>query len=147
LFFFVSFFFVFLFFCRHDEVSGVIWVGGASVDDGGGALMGFKIGESPVSTTALFPTSAPVVGGAIVQKLRKLYLGMSSGEIAVFNLESNKFEAPIPSQPHRFDIAFLVPDEEETGMWMAFRREENTVANWCYQEYFKLPDLKSEIET
>lgn len=46
--------------------------------------------------------------------------------------------------PRRFDIAFLVADEEENGMWMAFRREENNVTNWCYQEYFKLPDLKGE---
>ena len=28
-------------------------------------------------------------------------------------------------------------------VWMAFRREAGEVHNWCYQEYFKLPDFKS----
>ncbi len=98
-----------------------MWAGGASVDELGGALTGFSLknkdGKKKKVSQTNWSTKAPILGGAISRKNSKMYLGLTNGEIVVFDLELQKFEekSGIAAQPGRFDLGFLVMDEEENG--------------------------------
>ena len=86
---------------------------------------------------------SPIVTGVLVKKHDALFLALQNGEIAVFDLEKNEFTRTIARPNGRFEITHMVVDEEEDGLWMAFRREDGNVKNWCFQEYFKLPNVES----
>jgi hypothetical protein len=57
----------------YDEERRILWVGGASLEEGG-ALMGFSFDQhgNKIKTIPIQTCSSPIVGGAIVKKTNKM---------------------------------------------------------------------------
>ncbi len=115
------------------------------MDDEGGALVGLKLGRKTHVVKKRIkpakPCRSPIISGALVRRLGRIYFGLQNGEVAIFDADKAEFVATIAQPKGRFEITHMVVDEQQQGMWMAFRREANNVPNWCFQEYFTLPDL------
>ncbi len=133
----------------RDDQSVTLYaqVGGASVEDDVGALVGLHLKRKSMGLKKrITPSSkgcrSPIVAGVLVKKHDALFLSLHNGEIAIFDLEKNEFTRTIAKPPGRFEITHMVADEKQDGLWMAFRRDDGKINNWCFQEYFKLPNVE-----
>jgi hypothetical protein len=125
-------------------------VGGAAVDDDVGALVGLQLKPTGTDikkriTTASGKCRSPIIAGALTKKQDTLYLALQNGEVVVYDIEKNEFTRTFPRPNGRYEITHMVADKDQDGLWMAFRREDGEIKNWCFQEYFRLPNLVSQL--
>lgn len=116
-----------------------MWIGGASLHNPAhGAIVGVKL-----STGVMFhgdTTNSPITTGSLKKTL--IYFGQKNGEVKVFDVVRRAVVSSFPTQPGVAEVNVIVADQTEDGVWMATRRIIDKVSSWCFQQYYRLPEMR-----
>ena len=123
---------------------GILYVAGQDAKDrNAGRIRGALLKRTTMGITRWLrfsiKTQSPILSGVVWRG--KIYFGSAGGDISVFNILQKSLERTIAAAPGRVDISHMVTGKGN-DLFMAFRRTDGNGNDWCYQEYFQLPEVR-----